>query len=158
MIQDLDDSRTDVGFSDWRWRSLSRYHMFSDKFIAKHKNKIDWSEISSRKNLSMNFIEKYENLLDWYVMSKRQNFTKEIVEKYENRIDWPRLWVFQRNNFSILFWLKNKHKSKISNDNFERWILFETLRKIDKIEAKANVKFFYFFYIFKINMIKNLFC
>ncbi len=49
---------------DW-WGEISYFQKLSEKFIEKHKDKINWYWVSYYQTISEDFIEKHKDKIDW---------------------------------------------------------------------------------------------
>ena len=69
---------------DFNWDNISKdpFLPFSDGFIERYKDKINWIFVSKYKCLSTNFIKKYENLLCMPLICTYQKLNDELIEKY----------------------------------------------------------------------------
>ena len=88
-MEDLEYINKELGTSfdscyDFNWDNISKDPLlpFSDGFIERYKDKINWSFVSQYKSLSINFIKKYENLLCMSLICIYQKLNDELIEKY----------------------------------------------------------------------------
>lgn len=100
--------------------SYTKYFLENYKTIDKNdikESKIYWGFISCqwRYKFSEDFIEKYSNRLNFHELSKRGNLSDYIIEKFEDRWHYPYLFNYiKRYDTDFLF---NKIISFMENGN-----------------------------------------
>lgn len=68
---------------------------YSDDYIRKYKDKIDWDEISENENIREDFIIKFQDKLNWELISKHQNLRESFIRTYKNNCYWPIISIYQ---------------------------------------------------------------
>lgn len=99
----------------FNWEFL-KIKNFSDKFIKKYMNKInwsnltfddldryslyeqyvDWEKLSYYEELSEKFMTKHEDKLNWGFISGHQKLSKEFIKKYEKKLNMDKVFFFQK--------------------------------------------------------------
>lgn len=64
--------------------------------LEKHKNKVDWKEISENKNIVWTpaMLDKFKKLIDWQKLSDtccETIFTEDCLEQFKDYWDWSML-------------------------------------------------------------------
>lgn len=72
----------------FKWKELYQNRVFSDTFLEKYKDDIDWGTISYYQTLSEDFIAKYKAWVDWETICGRQTLSETFIETHIEHIDW----------------------------------------------------------------------
>lgn len=81
---------------DSAWKSLSEDFQWTEQWLEKYKDKVDWKEISGNRNIlwSPSMLEKFKKLLDWKSISGTNCqliLTEECLERFKDYWDWSEL-------------------------------------------------------------------
>lgn len=79
--------------NDSAWKELSRTFAWTEQMLEKHKNKVDWKEISENNNIVWTpaMLDKFKNLIDWQKLSDigcETIFTEDCLEQFKDYWDW----------------------------------------------------------------------
>jgi len=77
------------------WKSVSKWHCWTETQIDKYQDKLDWKLLSENYNYKMKWssslLEKYEHKLDWDRLSENDNghlFTIKKLHKFSDKWNW----------------------------------------------------------------------
>ncbi len=78
------------------WRNLSGSYPWNEALLEKHKDRVDWEEISSNRNIewTVPMLEKFKSRIDWKELSltsQKSLLIPDVVEKFKDRWDWKEL-------------------------------------------------------------------
>jgi hypothetical protein len=94
--------------TDKQWTWLYKNRNFSEDFIEKFQDKVNWSYISCRQVLSKEFIDKFQDKVNWFFIAYSQDLSDKFVNKYRDRLDIEK--VNERRNKRIREALENALK------------------------------------------------
>lgn len=82
--------------NDSAWKELSSGFQWREQMLEKHKNKVDWKEISKNSNIvwTPSMLERFKKLIDWKELSKTSCETIisiECLEQFKDYWDWTEL-------------------------------------------------------------------
>lgn len=82
--------------TDSAWKSLSEDFQWTEQWLEKYKDKVDWKEISSNRNIlwTPTMLEKFKKLIDWKELSETSCssiLTEECLERFKDCWDWSEL-------------------------------------------------------------------
>ena len=102
------------------WTSICEYNKLSEKFMRDFDNKLDWYKVTSRQNLSTSFMEYYGDKINWFTASSRQDLSENLIEKYSDKLYWKDISEYQvlskeliERNMHRLDLLKMKYNKKM---------------------------------------------
>ena len=78
-------------YPDFFYKYIHTYFPFSDEFLSKYRDVVNWPIISYNSSLINNwdFIEKYKDVLDWETITMEHlNWNEYYVDKYIDKIVW----------------------------------------------------------------------
>ncbi len=98
--------------------------MFTEEYIHKHADSIDWIEVSTIAPVEViaNLAEDFIDDLNWFSLSYRRNMPEVFIRKYASRINWE--YLSQNNNimtFSEQFFVDFKNKLRWSSISRLSW-------------------------------------
>lgn len=78
------------------WKELSSDLHWSESMLDKHKDKVDWKEISSNSKIlwSISMLQKYKGLLDWDELSENiceDSLTEDCISCFVEKWNWSKL-------------------------------------------------------------------
>ena len=78
------------------WKKLSGDYPWNEALLEKHKDKVDWEEISSNIYMewTISMLEKFKGRILWNRLSntcQKSLLTSDVVEKFKDRWDWKEL-------------------------------------------------------------------
>jgi hypothetical protein len=68
--------------------------IFSEEYIDKHKDELDWTMVCRTQKMSETFMEEHKDYLDWEAISKYQRLTKQFIEKHMDLLSMK--WIIRR--------------------------------------------------------------
>lgn len=82
--------------NDSAWKELSGDFQWTEQMLEKHKDKVDWKEISNNSNIVWTpaMLEKFKKDIDWKELSKTSCetiLTEECLEQFKEYWDWTEL-------------------------------------------------------------------
>lgn len=82
--------------TDSAWKSLSVDFQWTEQWLDKCKDKVDWKEISDNRHILWipSMLEKFKHLIDWTALSQTaclSILTEECLERYKDYWDWSEL-------------------------------------------------------------------
>lgn len=85
------------------WYKISRKQNLSEDFIRKHKDDVNWRQISYyQENLSIPFIEEFINYLNLSGILLNSKLSEEFIKKYSDK-----LFKFDNDSQYLLFYYQN---------------------------------------------------
>lgn len=124
LSEDVLEQVCDV-FTSRNWGGVSYYCTLSDKFIKKHKDKLNWRYLTAKQNLSEKMLTKFADRIDWEIVSKQYKLSEEFMRKFPDKLHWTfiteNIWLdesFIREVKDYINWEKvfKKHKSLLYLD------------------------------------------
>jgi hypothetical protein len=97
------------------WYIISGRQDLSEDFIRKHKDDINWNQLSFyHKNLSIPFIEEFINYLNLHEIIENSKLSEEFIKKYSNKLFGKenlqlRLFKYQNISPKLFEYLSNKY-------------------------------------------------
>jgi phosphoribosylanthranilate isomerase len=115
------------------WLYISVYQKLSEKFIDKYSEKVYWGYISINQKLSEKFIEKYSEKVNWYYISEYQKLSEKFIEKYSKKVNWECISEYQKLSEKFI----DKYSEKVN------WYCISRYQKlsekfIEKYSKKVN--------------------
>jgi len=134
LYQDIDEKLINKYIKDSNKNiigSLIGNKILTEEFMEKHKDDLDWYQVSITQNLSEEFIIKYMEYFSYKTISIYQKLSEEFIEKYIDELDIDLLSLNQ--DLSERFIEKN-----ISKINFKKYSLnkYLNLKYFDRLDKK----------------------
>jgi len=107
----LDSSFDYIQKSEYNWqmikycKTLSEFQVLSEKFMNKHKTKLNWEILSKFQKMSSEFIYKHEFRVSWPNISYKQKMSRIFISTNRNSLNWkgvsynPNLWKLENLDF-----------------------------------------------------------
>lgn len=114
---------------DFSYFFLDKIFIFSENFLRKYKDKVNWTVISKVYKLDFIFIEEMKDYVDWEMISIYQYLSDTFIEENINNLNLLHLIMFQELNRNLIEVFINKfnNNSEILNLIFEFQHLDEIL-------------------------------
>ncbi len=82
--------------NDSAWKQLSEDFAWTEQMLEKHKNKVDWKQISRNDNIvwTPSMLDKFRKFIDWHALSGTgcmTILTEDCLEQFKDYWDWARL-------------------------------------------------------------------
>lgn len=92
--------------NDSAWKELSNDFQWTEQMLEKHKNNVDWKEISQNRNIVWTpaMLEKFKKQIDWKELSGiscETILTEECFEQFKDYWNWSEL--SDNENFSLTY-------------------------------------------------------
>lgn len=100
-----------------KWDELSGQMDLTEDFIDKFSKYIDFKQLNKfiYTNFSEDFIQKYAEKLNWNHISTNSKLSEKFIQKYSDKVHWPSILTLQK-GLSPEFKEKHKDKLKMYND------------------------------------------
>ena len=97
------------------WKKLSREFKWNEELLRKHRDEIDWKELSENTEMlwTASILENFKDYIDWKTLSIYANeklLTPKIIEPFADRWDWHEL--SDNSNLKLSFALLDKFADK----------------------------------------------
>jgi hypothetical protein len=99
------------------WDEIGEHQTLTEEQIEKYANRFDWDNISCTQQMSEKFIEKHKKRINWEFVSKHQILTESFIEKHKDKIDW--YWISSSQILSEIFIYNNL--DKVNWENISRF-------------------------------------
>ena len=110
-------------------KCISLKQKFSDSFIEKCKDTIDWYWITYSQKLSEKFIEKYQNKVNWWGISFSRKLSEKFIEKFQDKVNWEKISYYQK--LSEEFVLNNFSKIEMSALKQNKYFDFKNIKNTE---------------------------
>lgn len=82
--------------NDSAWKQLSEDFAWTEQMLEKHKNKVDWKQISRNDNIVWTpaMLDKFRKFIDWHRLSYtgcKTILTEDCLEQFKDYWDWAKL-------------------------------------------------------------------
>ena len=131
--------------------NITLENLYSEEFMNKNMDKLNWKEISSIPNLSEKFIEKYFDKLDLDEICFNPNISLKFIDKHSDKLNFELLELATvggagfRNPFSLQFIAKHADKFNLedvfSHHNYSTKSLEKVYKKIGIERLKKVIRF-----------------
>ena len=72
------------GDNEYYWKTASRCQKLREEFIAKHKDKVNWTYITMHQKLSQPFMLKHKEYLQWFWIERYQKIDDDFIKNHKN--------------------------------------------------------------------------
>lgn len=98
------------------WKLISKVPL-SSEFMDKHKNNLNWINISRTQKLTEEMMERFSDNLDWKLVSFNQSLSEPFMEKHSEKLDWLNISLSKK--LSREFILKHEDKLNMTYVNMK---------------------------------------
>jgi hypothetical protein len=65
---------------------ISKYQTLSESFMLKHKNELNWKDMSRYQRFSIGFIEQNQSLINWENLSYNKHLSQTVARHHRNNL------------------------------------------------------------------------
>jgi len=94
------------------WYCISIYEKLSEALIEKYADKVYWQGVSGCQKLSEAFIERHADEVDWGYISERQKLSEAFIERHADEVDWSCISEYQKLSEAFI----ERHADKVDWD------------------------------------------
>ena len=90
------------------WSFISIGNRLTEDFIREMKDYVDWGKLSTWKKMSEDFMREFKDKLNWNTVSRYRKFSFKFIKEFDQKINFGLLTINE--NFKREDWLKCKEK------------------------------------------------
>jgi len=88
---------------------VSSYHVnYSDEFLFKFGDKLEWDYITCKRNMGVESIRYLSKYINWNVASRYRKMTPTLIREFSDKVNWDVICTRQRLTFGFVKSFKNK--------------------------------------------------